>query len=115
MLLEQKNYPGAVHELAAAFRLNPQDNDVLRDLGAAHYLAGDYPGTLTATALLLQREPPTPGLWFTRATCFDKLGQLKDALAAYQTFLTLNAGKENDQYFVAAARARALQREIHEH
>jgi tetratricopeptide (TPR) repeat protein len=112
--LEQKDYAGAVGALAAAFQLNPQDNDVLRDLGAAHYLTGDYPGALTAIAVLAQREPPAAGLWFIRATCYDKLGQQQEALDAYSTFLTMNAGKENDQYFVASGRIRILEREIRE-
>ena len=38
----------------------------------------------------------------------------QDALDAYKKFLELNAGQTNDQYFIAASRARALERELKE-
>jgi len=112
LLIEEKKYPEAVHVLGAAFRANPQDNEVLRDLTTAQYLAGNYQAALEAIDLLDKRETLPPGAWFVRATCYDRLGEAEQALGAYRKFLELNAGKENDEYFKSAARARALEREL---
>jgi tetratricopeptide (TPR) repeat protein len=75
-------------------------------------LSGDYPRSLAALDLLAKREPPAAGIWWVRATCYDKLGRKPEALAAYQKFLELNTNLNSDEYFVAASRARLLQREI---
>lgn len=113
--LQEKNYPGAARELAQALHLSPQLTDALRDLVAAEYLGGNYPAALQALDLLAKRETPAAGSWFIRATCYDKLGRKPEAVEAYHKFLDLNAGKTNDEYFEAAARARLLEREIKEH
>ena len=42
------------------------------------------------------------------------MGQAKDALAAYQKFLSLNTDKNSNQYFEAAARARFLEKMLKE-
>ena len=49
-----------------------------------------------------------------RASCYDKLGQLMQALDAYKMFLQMNKDENSDMYFAATARARALPREIRE-
>ena len=46
VLLEKKDYPGAVKELVIAFRADPKQNDVLNDLLAAEYLGGNYTAAL---------------------------------------------------------------------
>jgi Flp pilus assembly protein TadD len=111
-LLELKNYPGAARELTTAFQLDPKSTDALRDLVLAHYLGGDYSGALQVLDALAKREALSAGQWYLRGACQDKLGDKPDALAAYQQFLQLNGDKPNDEYFIAAARARALAREL---
>jgi Flp pilus assembly protein TadD len=112
ILLDLKQYPAAARESAAAFQLDPKMTDALRDLSVAHYLGGDYSGAIQVLDLLAQRELPSAGQWYIRGACLDKLDDKPNALGAYQKFLELNAGKENDEYFVASARARTLAREV---
>jgi Flp pilus assembly protein TadD len=112
VLLETKNYPAAARELNEAFRLDPKSTETLRDLVAAEYLSEDYPATLAALSVLAQREPPQPGAWFVRATCYDHMGQPAEALAAYQKFLSLNTNKTSNEYFEAAARVRTLEKQV---
>jgi hypothetical protein len=64
--------------------------------------------------LMEKREPLPLGSWFIRASCYDKLDQKPQALAAYQKFLSMNTDENSDMYFEAAARARTLTREIAE-
>lgn len=114
VLLQLKKYPEAASELNEAFRLDTKETETLRDLVAAEYLSEDYPATLAAMNVLEQREAPQAGAWFVRATCYDHMGQAKDALAAYQKFLSLNTDKNSNQYFEAAARARFLEKMLKE-
>lgn len=109
-LLETKNYAGAAQELNEALRLDSSSNDALRDLVAAEYLSKNYQATLAALNLLDARETPKPGAWFVRATCYDHLGETKEALDAYQKFLAMNTDQTSNEYFEATGRARFLER-----
>jgi tetratricopeptide (TPR) repeat protein len=113
-LLEKKDYAGAAKELAIALRADPSQTDVLRDLLAANYLGGNYPGALELLDLLAKRETLSNGSWFIRASCYDKLGKTQEALDAYKKFLELNAGQTSDEYFLASSRVRTLERELKE-
>jgi len=110
--LEKKSYDDAVRELVAAFKMDPNSDDVLKDLVLAQYLNKNYSAALEGMDLLSKREPLPPGNWFMRATCYDKLNQAANALEAYQRFLQLNKDQNSDMYFEAAARVRALTREL---
>jgi tetratricopeptide (TPR) repeat protein len=112
--LENKQYADAVRELIVAFKMDSSSDDVLKDLVLAQYLNTNYPAALEGIDLLSKRESLPPGSWFMRATCYDKLAQPANALEAYQRFLQLNKDTNNDMYFEATARARALARELKE-
>lgn len=113
-LLEKKDYAAAVNELIVALTMNPKSDDVLKDLILAEYLAKNYPAALHGLDELAKREELPMVSWFVRATCYDKLAQRPEALAAYQKFLSLNKDENSDMYFEATARARILDREIKE-
>jgi superkiller protein 3 len=113
-LLEKKDYAGAVDELIVALTMNPKSDDVLKDLILSEYLAKNYPAALHGLDDLAKREELPLGSWFVRATCYDRLGQKPEALAAYQKFLSMNKDENSDMYFEASARARILTREIKE-
>jgi tetratricopeptide (TPR) repeat protein len=112
--LEKRAYPDAARELLVAFKMNPQSNDVLGEIVAAEYLGKNYESALKALDLLSQREELPPGTIFIRATCYDKLGHVAQALEWYQKFLQLNKDQNNDMYFEATARVRFLTRELKE-
>jgi Flp pilus assembly protein TadD len=110
--IETKKYPEAISVLSAAFKMNPTSSDILGDIATAEFLNKNYQGALQAVDLLGQRKTLPLGSWFLRASCYDKLGQVQQALAAYQTFLHMNTDLNSDMYFIAAARVRALEREL---
>jgi Flp pilus assembly protein TadD len=111
-LLGEKDYAGAAREFAEALRINPADSGALRDGVSAMYLSGNYSGALKGLDLLEQREKPTDSIWFLRAESYDKLGDKPEALQAYEKFLSLHVGINDDRYFAATARVRALSREV---
>jgi Flp pilus assembly protein TadD len=113
--LEKKDYANAVPVLVAALNMNQQSMDVLKDLVAAEYLNKNYAATLHGLDVLAQKETPSLGSWFVRATCYDKLGQAAPALDAYKKFLEMNKDENSDMYFEATARVRTLTRELANH
>jgi tetratricopeptide (TPR) repeat protein len=111
-LLEQRQYPPAAQEFGIAYQLDPRMTPALRNWISAQFLAQNYAATLAGLDLLEKHEPPTDGTMFVRAVCYDKLGKQPEALDAYQKFLTLHPGTNDDQYFEAAARARSLTKSL---
>ncbi len=112
--LEKKDYADAAPELLKAYNLNPSDVSVLGDLIGAEYELKNYAGTLQVLDELAKHKDLPPSAWFVRASCYDKLGQLVQALDAYKMFLQMNKDENSDMYFDATARVRALPREIRE-
>jgi len=110
--LEKKDYPNALHWLVAAYDMNPAANDLLGEVVEAEYLNKNYALALSALDALSKREELPATSWYLRATCYDKLGQLFDALDAYQKFLQLNKDENSDMYFVSTSRVRTLTREL---
>jgi tetratricopeptide (TPR) repeat protein len=110
--IETKNYPEAIRTLSAAFRMDSTSNDVLGDIITAEYLNKNYQAALQAIDLSAQRKPLPLASWFLRASCYDKLGEVQQALTAYQKFLGMNTNLNNDMYFIATARVRTLEREL---
>lgn len=112
---QKKDYPDSIRFFVAAFNMDQTSTGVLSELIGAEYFGGNYRGALQGLDLLERRQPLSIANWFTRAACFDKLGEVAPALDAYKKFLQLNKDENSDMYFVAAARARTLQRELEEH
>ncbi len=110
--LEKRDFPSAERELRLALQTDPLWTDALRDLGAVYYLAQKYQAALDALDLLARREAPSPGSWFVRATCYDRLEKKAEALAAYQKFLEMDQGRSDTQDFQARQRIRLLKREL---
>jgi protein O-GlcNAc transferase len=112
VLLEKKDYANARPELQKAIMLDPKQTDVLRDLMDAEYLGGDCPAALQSLDELDQRETPKAGVWFVRATCYDKQQRIAEAASAYQKFLDMDQGRNDKQDFQAHERLKVLERQL---
>jgi Flp pilus assembly protein TadD len=110
--LEKRDFAAAERELRQALQLDRGLTDALRDLMDVYYLNQNCAATLTVLDLLAQREPPTAGSWFVRATCYDRVQRKEEAVAAYQKFLALDQGRNDNQDFQARQRIRILTREL---
>jgi tetratricopeptide (TPR) repeat protein len=76
---------------------------------AARDLSGQWAATLDALDHLEQLEPLVPVSWFVRATCYDHLGKLAEAIAAYQKFLAVDGGKLATEEYQARHRLPVLE------
>jgi len=110
--LQQRDFVNAEKELRAAIVLDAKNLTYVRDLTSTHYLAGDFPGTLSLLDGLAKREPPNAGELFIRALCYDKLQQTKAALEAYQNFLAADQDRNPDQVWQAQQRIIVLKKTL---
>jgi superkiller protein 3 len=110
--LEQRDFPAAERELRQALSIDRNSTDSLRDLANVYYLSQNCPATLQTLDLLAEREAPIAGSWFVRAICYDKLGRKAEAVAAYEKFLGLDQGRNENQSFQARQRIRILTQEL---
>jgi Tfp pilus assembly protein PilF len=116
-LRDRKQYPAAAAQFNEAAKLKPAETKTWVELGSMLYLAGDHPGALAALDQARKLGDDSPGNWFLTAIMLDGAHQSKSAiarqaLAAYQKFLSLSDGKSPNQEFQARQRAKALQREL---
>lgn len=114
-LLETKQYPDAARQFEQAVKLKPEDMRAWSNYGAAVYLAGDIGAALNAFDRARQLGENTAGNWFMRAIILDKMRQLKPALEAYQQFLSMSHGENENQEFQARQRSKIIQRELEKH
>lgn len=108
-LLRQKKYQEAQQELLNAVKLNPGLGPAYGDLAFAANENKDYALTikaLDARAKLLREIPIT---YFLRATAYDHLKDVKQAVANYHLFLEGANGKYPDQEWQAKHRLIALE------
>ncbi|HLK03671.1 MAG TPA: tetratricopeptide repeat protein [Candidatus Acidoferrum sp.] len=108
--LQLRDFKNAELELKNAVRLDQNNVAYWKDLSSTFYLAGNYPGTLAVLDAIAKVEKPTPGTWFIRALCYDKLQQTQPALDAYQKFLELDQDKNPDQVWQAQQRSIVLKK-----
>jgi len=109
--LNQRDFAGAETALRRSLTLDPAPTEPLRDLENVYYFSHQCQPALATLDLLAQRATPPALDWFFRATCYDKLLQVKQAVAAYQRFLELDAGAHSDQDIEARGRVNLLARE----
>jgi tetratricopeptide (TPR) repeat protein len=111
-LLELRQFPESAAALNKSLSIDATAVDPLRDLVDAYYLAGDCPSALATLDRLSEHEPLKPVAWFVRGTCYDKLAQKPEAIAAYQKYLDLDHGSHDTQDFQARQRILSLQHEM---
>ena len=108
-LLRQKKYTEAQQEFGVAIKLKPDFGDAYGDLAFAASENKDYVlvlKALDARAKLLQEIPVT---YFLRATAYDHLQDVKQAVVNYRLFLEQAKGKYPDQEWQAKHRLIALE------
>ena len=111
-LRDRKQYPLAANQFLEAAKLKPSESKTWTELGGVLYLSGSLEPSLAAFDRARALGENSAGIWFMRAIILDKQRQLKPALEAYQQFLSLSIGKNENQEFQARQRSRILQREL---
>jgi tetratricopeptide (TPR) repeat protein len=108
LLMHVRKYPEAQQELLVAVQLKPDLADAYGNLAVVAAENKDYQLTLKALDYRAKFLPESPATYFLRATTFDNLKAVPQAVEYYQRFLTADAGKLPDQEWQARHRLIAL-------
>lgn len=112
IFLEKRAFAPAERELRQALAIDATLTEARKDLMSTLYLSEKYEAALATMDEIEKLETPNTLWWFLRATCYDKLGRIKEALAAYEKFMALDQGRNQNQNFQAEARIRILKKEL---
>jgi Flp pilus assembly protein TadD len=108
LLMHEKKYPEAQEELLAAVKLKPDLADAYGNLAVVASENKNYGLALKSLDYRAKFLPESAGSYFLRATCFDHLKAVKQAVEYYQRFLAADEGKLPDQEWQARHRLIAL-------
>ncbi|ABF41022.1 Tetratricopeptide repeat protein [Candidatus Koribacter versatilis Ellin345] len=98
----------AQEQALIAIKLNPNMGEAYNDLAFAAAENKDYALSLKALDARAKFYPENQGTYFLRATNYDNLRLVKDAIAAYKKFLAVSDGKFPDQEWQARHRLIAI-------
>ena len=108
ILMYEKKYPEAQQELLLAVKLKPDLADAYGNLAIVAAANKDYVLSLQSLDARAKFLSETPATYFLRATNFDNLKAIPQAVENYQKFLAVDAGKFPDQEWQARHRLIAI-------
>ena len=108
LLMHEKKYSEAQQELLLAVNLKPDLADAYGNLAVVASENKNYELALKSLDYRAKFLPESPASYFLRATCFDHLKAVQQAVEYYQRFLAADAGKLPDQEWQARHRLIAL-------
>jgi tetratricopeptide (TPR) repeat protein len=111
-LRDQKRFADAARQFSLVTKARPDSVPAWNELAAMLVSLEDYPQALAALDRVKALGAETAGHHYLRAMMFDKMKDLKRALASYEAFLTADQDKHADEDFKARQRVRILKREI---
>lgn len=109
----KRNFKLAAELFVKAATVKADSAEAWSNAASSLILSEQYPQALAALDRIHALGADKPGDIYFRAVVYDKLRQLKPALASYQQFLQVSHGQFPDQEFIARHRSAALEKEIH--
>ena len=108
LLMYEKKYPESQQELLIAVKLKPDLAEAYGNLAIVAAENKQYPLALQALDIRAKYLPEIPATYFLRATTFDHLKAIPQAVENYQRFLAVDNGKFPDQEWQARHRLIAI-------
>jgi Flp pilus assembly protein TadD len=107
-LMQEKKYPEAQQELLMAVKLKPDLGEAYGNLAVVAAGNKDYQLAIKALDTRAKLLPESPATYFLRATSFDNLKAVPQAVDYYKKFLAADAGQQPDMEWQARHRLIAL-------
>jgi len=107
-----KSYAQALAKMQSFLRLQPDSFEAFGTIASIFYIQEDWPRAAQALLRVVELRPRDAMPHFILATCFDKLGNAREALVHYNKFLELDDGSNDARSFQARERARTLDRRL---
>jgi len=108
LLMHVRKYPESQQELLIAVQLKPDLAEAYGNLAVVAAENRNYQLTIKALDYRAKFLPEGPASYFLRATTYDNLKSVPQAVEYYQRFLAADAGKLPDQEWQARHRLIAL-------
>lgn len=108
VLMQEKKYPEAQQELLMTVKLKPDLGEAYGNLAVVAAENKDYQLAIRALDARAKLLPETPATYFLRATSFDNLKAVPQAVDFYKRFLQADAGRQADMEWQARHRLIAL-------
>src|SRR6266704_1759917 len=105
-----KAYPLAIAALEQAIRIKSDDVEAYATLSAVFYAQENWGRAAQLLSRVIELRPREALPHFVLATCWDHLGNAKEAIVQYNKFLELDDGSNDARSFQARQRARTLER-----
>jgi tetratricopeptide (TPR) repeat protein len=112
ILRDQRRFPSASEQFSAASKLKPDAAEAWTELAGVLIMAEQLGDGLVALDHVRTLGAETSGHFYLRAITLDRLQRNKEALEAYNKFLSSNGGANPDQEFMARQRVKALEKEL---
>ena len=109
---EVKAYPQAIAALEQAIRVKSDYVEAYATLSAVFYAQESWGRAAQLLSRLIELRPSEALPHFVLATCWDNLGNAKEAIVHYNKFLELDDGSNDARSFQARQRARTLERRL---
>ncbi len=111
-LMETKQYGKAAVSLLAALKLKPADTEALSSLASTYQLQEDWAHAVPVIERFIQMKPKDAFAYFMLGSCYDRLGNFRQALLNYNKFLALDDGSSDVRSFQARQRAKTLDQRL---
>lgn len=108
VLMHQKKYAEAQQQLLAAVKLKPSLSEAYGNLAVVSAENKDYQLAIRALDARAKLLPESPATYFLRATSFDNLKAVPQAVHYYKRFLAADKGANSDMEWQARHRLMAL-------
>ena len=108
LLMQEKKFEESQRELLAAVNLKPDLGDAYGNLAVVAAANKNYVLALKALDARAKYLPEIPATYFLRATTYDNLKDMPQAVQYYQRFLAVDDGKFPDQEWQARHRLIAI-------
>lgn len=111
-LMEMKAYPRAIAVLQQLLQMRPDYVEAYSTLGSIYYVQEDWPRAAQMLLRFVEMKPRQAFSHFVLATCFDRMGNAKEAAFHYNKFLEFDDGSNDARSFQARQRAKTLERRL---
>jgi tetratricopeptide (TPR) repeat protein len=111
-LRDLRRFPQAADQFARVAQAKPDSVQAWNELAGVLVMIENYPGALAALDRVRALNAEIPGDYFLRAMIFDRVRDRKNAVAAYQKFLSVSQGRFPNEEFQARQRIHILELEL---
>ena len=110
--LEVQAYPQAAAVLQRVVQLKPDYVEAYGTLGSVYFIKEDWTRAAQMLSRFVELKPRQAMAHFALGACFDKLGNLKEAVLNYNKFLEYDDGSNDPRTFQTRQRVRTLERRV---